>query len=52
MIFRELATLISYNLILMDKRNEFIKVIKSNEGIKYKMTMIYSDTNEEQKDLY
>ena len=36
----------------MDKQNEFIKVIKSNEGISYKITMIYSDNNEEQKDPY
>jgi len=36
----------------MQKQNEFINIVKSNEGIIYKITMIYSDNKEHQKDLY
>jgi len=36
----------------MDKQKEFIKAIKENEGVIYKITSIYSNTLDDQKDLY
>lgn len=36
----------------MYTKKEFIQDIKENEGIIYKITMIYSNNTEDQKDLY
>lgn len=36
----------------MDKENEFIRIIKENEGIIFKITTIYTDNREDQQDLY
>lgn len=36
----------------MDKKTKFIKAIQENEGIIYKITSVYTDTDEDQKDLY
>jgi len=36
----------------MQKQNEFIEIIKQNEGIIFKVTLVYSSNKEEQKDLY
>jgi RNA polymerase sigma-70 factor (ECF subfamily) len=36
----------------MHTKKEFIQDIKENEGIIYKITRIYSNNNEDQKDLY
>ena len=36
----------------MHTKNEFIHYIKANEGIIYKVARLYSDTAEDQKDLY
>ena len=40
------------NNYLMDKKQDFVQVIKSNEGIIYKITAVYSSNVEDQKDLY
>ena len=40
------------NIFLMDKKDNFVQVIKSNEGIIYKITAVYSNSTEDQKDLY
>ena len=36
----------------MDKTREFIKIIKEHEGVIFKITTIYSEDEESQKDLY
>ncbi|WP_103068172.1 RNA polymerase sigma factor [Aquimarina sediminis] len=36
----------------MNKEYEFIQVIKDNEGVIFKITTIYTDNQEDQKDLY
>ncbi len=36
----------------MQKREEFISLIKTNEGILYKIAKLYMDDLEDQKDLY
>ena len=36
----------------MPKEREFIVVIENNEGILYKITKLYTNTKEDQKDLY
>lgn len=36
----------------MQRQNEFIQIIKQNEGIIYKVTLVYCSNKEEQKDLY
>ena len=36
----------------MQKQKEFIKVVKENEGIIFKITLVYSSNEEDQKDLY
>lgn len=36
----------------MHTKREFIKAIKKNEGIIYKVTRLYTNNTEEQKDLY
>lgn len=36
----------------MDKENEFIRIIKENEGVIFKITTIYTDNREDQQDLY
>jgi len=36
----------------MDKKEAFVNTIKSNEGLIYKVTSLYTDTTEDQKDLY
>jgi RNA polymerase sigma-70 factor (ECF subfamily) len=36
----------------MHKKEDFIRNIKENEGIIYKITRIYSNNTEDQKDLY
>jgi len=36
----------------MQKQQEFIKLIKENEGIIFKITLVYSFKEEDQKDLY
>ena len=34
------------------KQQEFISIIKANEGVIYKLTKIYADSIEDKKDLY
>lgn len=36
----------------MQKQQNFIKLIKENEGIIYKITLVYAFNEEDQKDLY
>lgn len=36
----------------MQQEKEFVEVIQKNESILYKMTRLYADNKEEQKDLY
>ncbi|MGK0413571.1 MAG: RNA polymerase sigma factor (sigma-70 family) [Polaribacter sp.] len=36
----------------MHTKREFIRVIKENEGIIYKVTRLYTNSTEDQKDLY
>jgi len=36
----------------MSKEQDFISLIKENEGIIYKVTSVYTRTHEDQKDLY
>ncbi|MGG9962485.1 RNA polymerase sigma factor [Ferruginibacter sp. SUN106] len=36
----------------MDKKDDFVQLIKANEGIIYKITAVYSNNAEDQKDLY
>jgi RNA polymerase sigma-70 factor (ECF subfamily) len=36
----------------MDKKEDFITIIKANEGIIYKITAVYCNNAEDQKDLY
>lgn len=36
----------------MDKKEQFINTIKENEGIIYKITSVYTNSQEDQKDLY
>lgn len=36
----------------MQKQQSFIKLIKDNEGIIYKITLVYAFNEEDQKDLY
>lgn len=38
--------------MLMRNKNEFVAVIKENEGIIYKVSKTYCNTSEDQKDLY
>ena len=33
-------------------RSEFVKIVKDNKGIIYKITRIYTDTRDDQQDLY
>ena len=36
----------------MDKKEKFINAIKENEGIIHKMTLLYTNSKDDQKDLY
>ena len=36
----------------MDKESEFIKIIKQNEGVIFKITTFYTDNKVDQQDLY
>ena len=36
----------------MSKQSEFIQLIQKHEGIIYKITRVYLDQEEDQKDLY
>jgi len=36
----------------MSKEAEFTRIIKDNEGVIFKITTIYTDSSEDQKDLY
>lgn len=36
----------------MDREDEFVRVIKKNEGLIFKITTIYTDNREDQQDLY
>ena len=36
----------------MQDKTAFVAIIKKNEGIIYKITRVYTNTNEDQKDLY
>ena len=36
----------------MQDKTAFVAIIKENEGILYKITRVYTDTTEDQKDLY
>lgn len=36
----------------MEKKEEFIKVVKANEGLIYKITTLYTDGKQDRKDLY
>ena len=36
----------------MEYKQEFIEIVKANEGIIYKITLVYADDPEDQKDLY
>jgi len=40
------------NIFLMPKKEDFVTVIKTNEAIIYKITAVYSNSTEDQKDLY
>jgi len=51
-IYFVIHILMKGNNYLMDKKQDFVQVIKSNEGIIYKITAVYSGNAEDQKDLY
>jgi RNA polymerase sigma factor (sigma-70 family) len=51
-IYFVVHTLIKRNIFLMDRRADFVQVIKLNEGIIYKITAVYCNSAEDQKDLY
>jgi len=36
----------------MDKESEFVRIIKRNEGVIFKITTFYTDTKDDQQDLY
>lgn len=36
----------------MQKEDDFVRVIKQNEGVIFKITTMYTDNNDDQKDLY
>lgn len=36
----------------MDREEEFVRIIKENEGVIFKITTIYTDNREDQQDLY
>ncbi len=36
----------------MQKEQEFVRIIKQNEGVIFKITTLYTDTLDDQKDLY
>jgi len=36
----------------MQDKTAFVAIVKENEGILYKITRVYTDTKEDQKDLY
>lgn len=36
----------------MQKANEFVRIIKQNEGVIFKITTMYTDNRDDQKDLY
>jgi len=36
----------------MQKEQEFVRIIKQNEGVIFKITTLYTDTRDDQKDLY
>jgi len=36
----------------MSKKQEFTRIIKDNEGVIFKITTVYTDSSEDQKDLY
>ena len=36
----------------MTQEKQFVEVIQENEGILYKMTRLYANNKEDQKDLY
>lgn len=36
----------------MQKANEFVRIIKLNEGVIFKITTMYTDNRDDQKDLY
>ena len=36
----------------MDKESEFIRIIKQNEGVIFKITTFYTDNKVDQQDLY
>jgi len=36
----------------MQKEQEFVRIIKENEGVIFKITTLYTDTHDDQKDLY
>jgi RNA polymerase sigma factor (sigma-70 family) len=51
-ISRHLLLQIEGNLVQMPNENEFIRIIRENEGIIFKISAIYSDNGDDQKDLY
>lgn len=52
MIYFVIHTLIVRNIFLMDKKEDFVQIIKLHEGIIYKITAVYCNSAEDQKDLY
>lgn len=52
MIYFVIRLLIKRNNFLMDKKADFVQVIRLNEGIIYKITAVYCSNAEDQKDLY
>ena len=36
----------------MDREDEFVQIIKGNEGVIFKITTIYTNNREDQQDLY
>ncbi len=36
----------------MPKEEEFVRIIKENEGLIFKITTLYTDNGQDQKDLY
>jgi RNA polymerase sigma factor (sigma-70 family) len=51
-IYFVIHILIRRNIFLMDKKEYFVQLVKANEGIIYKITMVYSNNTDDQHDLY
>ncbi|MDB5142697.1 MAG: polymerase subunit sigma-70 [Mucilaginibacter sp.] len=52
MIFPALAILIRSSSFSMQSKTEFIEIIQKNAGLIYKVTKVYTNSKEDEQDLY